>query len=75
MSYQTRPYCSTITETYINNIMEFILEYWAELLIAAMAFGKVIVNLTPTESDNAVFGYLDIIITAITGDRRKKLDE
>lgn len=55
--------------------MEFILDYWAELLIAAMAFGKVIVNLTPTESDNAVFGYLDIIITAITGDRRKKLDE
>lgn len=33
---------------------------------------KVIVNLTPSESDNQIFGYLDTIITAITGDRRKK---
>jgi len=30
------------------------------------------VNLTPSDSDNAVFGYFDILITAITGDRRKK---
>jgi hypothetical protein len=50
---------------------DFIIEHWIELLIAAMAFIKVVVNLTPTESDNAVFGYLDILITAITGDRRK----
>ena len=52
--------------------MDFILEYWAELLIALMAFIKVIVNLTPTETDNMVFGWLDTLITAITGDRRKK---
>ena len=52
--------------------MDFILEHWAELLIGLMAFVKIIVNLTPTESDNAVFGYLDLLITAITGDRRKK---
>jgi len=51
---------------------DFIIEHWAELLIAALAFAKVIVNLTPTESDNAVFGYFDLLITAITGDRRKK---
>jgi hypothetical protein len=52
-------------------MFEFITEHWIELLVAAMAFIKVVVNLTPTESDNAVFGYLDILITAITGDRRK----
>jgi hypothetical protein len=53
-------------------MIDFITEYWAELLIATLAFAKVIVNLTPTESDNAVFGYFDLLITAITGDRRKK---
>jgi hypothetical protein len=50
----------------------FILEHWAELLLALLAFSKVVVNLTPTEKDNQVFGYIDLLITAITGDRRKK---
>lgn len=49
----------------------FIAENWAALLLAAMAFAKVIVNLTPTETDNQIFGYIDVLITAITGDRRK----
>ena len=52
--------------------MEFIMENWAVLLLAFMAFLKVVVNLTPTKTDNQIFGYLDILITAITGDRRKK---
>ena len=52
--------------------MEFILENWVALTLALMAFIKVVVNLTPTESDNAVFGYIDLLITAITGDRRKR---
>lgn len=68
---RTRPCCLTVTETYINNMMDFILEYWVELLLAALAFAKVVVNLTPTENDNMIFGYLDLIITTITGDRRK----
>lgn len=50
---------------------EFLIDNWAELLIALMAFVKVVVNLTPTDSDNQVFGYVDLLITAITGDRRK----
>lgn len=49
----------------------FFLENWAALLLAAMAFAKVVVNLTPTETDNQIFGYIDVLITAITGDRRK----
>jgi len=52
--------------------MEFIIENWAELLIGLLAFLKVVVNITPTEKDNQIFGYLDVLITAITGDRRKK---
>ena len=51
--------------------MEFILDKLAELAIAALAFIKVIVNLTPTEKDNKVFGYLDSIISALIPDRRK----
>ena len=51
--------------------MEFLQSNWAELLIAVMALVKVIVNLTPTESDNQVFGWIDSVINAIIGDRRK----
>ena len=60
----------TSLETYID-MLDFILENWGELAIAALAFTKVVVNLTPTTADNAVFGYIDMLITAITGDRRK----
>ena len=51
--------------------MDFILDNLAELAIAALAFLKVIVNLTPTEKDNKVFGYLDSIINAVIPDRKK----
>lgn len=50
----------------------FFVENWIPLTLGLMAFIKVVVNLTPTETDNQVFGYLDLLITAITGDRRKK---
>ena len=40
----------------------FFLDNWGELLIALLAFSKVVVNLTPTETDNRVFGYLDTLI-------------
>mgnify|MGYP003640912054 CR=1 FL=1 len=53
-------------------MLDFILENWAALLLATMALIKTIVNLTPTTTDNQIFGYLDLLITAITGDRRKK---
>jgi hypothetical protein len=51
--------------------MDFFIENWAALVIAALAFAKVVVNLTPTEKDNAIFGLIDTVITALTGDRRK----
>jgi len=52
--------------------MEFITENWAELVLAALTFAKVIVNLLPSESPaHGVFEYLDRIITAVTGDKRK----
>jgi len=54
------------------DVITFITQNWSELLIGLMALIKIIVNLTPTEADNQVFGYIDSLITAITGDRRKK---
>lgn len=56
----------------MTDMLEFITENWAALLLAALAFGKAIVNLLPSEHPAVpVFGYIDLVITAITGDRRK----
>lgn len=44
---------------------DFLTANWAEILLAAMAFAKVIVNLTPTVKDNQVFGYIDLLFNAI----------
>ena len=52
-------------------MMEFIIKYWAELLIGLAAFAKIVVNLTPTEKDNKVFGWIDTLINAIIPDRKK----
>ncbi len=52
-------------------MIDFLIQNWAEMLLAAMAFAKVVVNMTPTETDNMIFGWFDTLITAITGDRRK----
>ena len=51
--------------------MNFLLENWAELLIALIALAKVVVNLTPTEADNKIFGWVDTFINNIITDRRK----
>lgn len=55
-------------------MIDFILVHWVELLFAALAFVKVVVNLTPTEKDNTVFGYIDLLINAIVTDRKKPVE-
>jgi len=52
-------------------MVDFILDNWGELVIGLLAFGKIIVNLTPTEADNKVFGWLDSLINMMISDRRK----
>jgi len=54
---------------------DLIQNYWAEILLGFMAFIKVIVNLTPTETDNKVFGWFDTLINAIVSDRRRRKRE
>ena len=48
-----------------NNIWNFVKNNVAELVVALMGFIKVIVNLTPTEKDNKIFGLLDTFINWI----------
>ena len=45
--------------------MDFILQNWAELLLAVLALIKVIVRLTPGVKDDAIFNYVDKLIDAI----------
>ena len=52
--------------------MDFILTNWLELLVAVMALAKVITNLTPTDKDNKVFGWIDKIINALVPNYNKK---
>lgn len=55
-----------------TGFVDFILANWGELLIGLMAFIKIIVNITPTTTDNKVFGWLDSLINMIISDRIKK---
>ena len=52
--------------------MEYILENWAALLLAALAFIDVIVSLTPTKKDDQILGYFRLVINAITGANKNK---
>jgi len=52
--------------------MEYILENWATLLLAALAFIDVIVSLTPTKKDDQILGYFRLVINAITGGNKNK---
>ena len=55
-----------------NDLLDFLTANWAELLLAIAGFWKVVINLLPSDHPaRPVFGYFDLIITAITGDRRK----
>ena len=42
-----------------------------EFVLGLLAFIKLVVNITPTESDNKVFGYLDVLINMLIADRIK----
>lgn len=51
--------------------MDFVVANWAELLLAAMVFVKVIVNLTPSVKDDRVFTYVDMLLNAIIANNTK----
>ena len=52
-------------------MIQFITENWVALTVAILALVKFIVNLTPTEKDNQVFGWIDTLINSIIPDKKK----
>ena len=48
-----------------GGVLDFLKGNWAGLLLPLMAFLKIVVNLTPTKSDNGIFGILDTLINLI----------
>jgi hypothetical protein len=52
--------------------MEFVQNNWLELLVGLMAFAKVVTNLTPSDKDNKIFGWLDTVIDAFVPNYKKK---
>ena len=51
--------------------MEFVLNNWAALAVAALAFFRVVFSLLPTDNPaRPVFGVIDTAISAIVGDQR-----
>jgi hypothetical protein len=68
---------TTVVNTAMESagVLDFILGNWGELLIGAMAFIKIIVNITPTETDNRVFGWLDNLVNMVISDRIKNDNE
>lgn len=54
---------------------DFLLNNWAELLLAFMTFAKVVVNLIPSEKPMQVWSYLDLVVNAVISDRRVKKED
>jgi hypothetical protein len=50
--------------------MQLLFDHWAEILLGGLAFAKVVVRLTPSLKDDAVFGYLDRVIEAFVPNRK-----
>ena len=53
------------------NLIEFIGANWGELTLGLLALVKVVVNATPTEKDNEIFGTLDKIVNMLVEDKIK----
>lgn len=52
--------------------MEWIAENWSTLLLSLALFIDVVVSLTPTDKDDKAWGYLRLVINALTGAKKRK---
>ena len=48
-----------------TNPIDLLAQNWGVILVALMAFVKVIVNLTPSEKDNGIFTIIDKLVNMI----------
>jgi|TARA_R110000822_G_scaffold242885_1_gene371905 hypothetical protein len=58
----------------MQEIINFLLANGAELLLAILAVARIVVRITPSITDNKVFGYLDDLIAFFikNNDSKKK---
>jgi len=55
--------------------MEIVTENWLELLVALMAFLKVVFNYIPSEKAVKIFGFVDDFINFLVKDKSKDGEE
>ena len=60
-----------VPDTPVPEKGNFLKDNWAALVLALMGFAKIVVNLTPTEADNAIFGLLDNFINMLIPNLKK----
>lgn len=54
-----------------QNVLDFLVANWAELLLGLLAFVKIVVRLTPTLKDDQVFGLLDKLLEGFVPNLKK----
>ncbi len=56
----------------MQDLLNYLLDNGAELLIAILATAKIIVRLTPSVKDDKIFGYIDELIGFFIKNNEKK---
>jgi phosphatidylglycerophosphatase A len=56
----------------MQDLLNYLLDNGAELLIAILATTKIIVRLTPSVKDDKIFGYIDELIGFFIKNNEKK---
>jgi hypothetical protein len=56
----------------MQEVLGYLLDNGAELLIAILATAKIVVRLTPSVKDDKIFGYIDELISFFIKNNEKK---
>ena len=65
-------YSQDITGEEVKEVGTVLLENWSIVLVAFLAFVKVIISLTPSIKDDKLFGYIDSFFNIFIPNRTKK---
>ncbi len=65
-------YSQDVTGEEVKGVGTVLLENWAIVIAALLAFIKVIISLTPSIEDDKLFGYMDSFFNIFVPNRTKK---
>ena len=65
-------YSQDVTGAEVKGVGTVLLENWAIVIAALLAFIKVIISLTPSLEDDKLFGYIDSFFNIFVPNRTKK---